>query len=180
MLPQRKLQKLLPKHKQLLLNTSFKQTTDKAYLQGAPYSFIVLLSLSYIDIEELFVLHCHSVNSSISSSQGLLISDRHKTCPQIRDSRAPLEKRDDSHSKVMSSKSLPDGGILRLQRIKYAGFKTLNLTKRHRAFVILSEKGLERKQNDKKNDRIQGKNCGRSLGKRATTVQSYTKYYTIY
>lgn len=33
---------------------------------------------------------------------------------------------------------------------------------------ILSEKGLERKQNDKKNDRIQGKHCGRSLGKRAT------------
>ncbi len=31
MLPQRKLQKLLPKHKQLLLNTSFKQTTGKAY-----------------------------------------------------------------------------------------------------------------------------------------------------
>lgn len=45
---------------------------------------------------------------------------------------------------------------------------------------ILSEKGLERKQNDKKNDRIPEKHCGRSLGKRATTMQRYTKYYTIY
>mgnify|MGYP006958132799 CR=1 FL=1 len=56
-----------------------------------------------------------SVNMTIPPLRGSLIRVLPPPPSQIRDSRVSREKQDDSHSKVMPSKSLPDGGILRLQ-----------------------------------------------------------------